>query len=166
MLFSKEKIKPSKSLQEHQFLFIERPFSDVADKILLWGWASWWPKENALQYTSSTGAGLPSVGMNCQVSFSPFGTRVQWGVVSRGEIVQLKPKRVLQIEWRKGMIVGQEFVIVEERSNGTRLDHRVRYTGSNLFAKMIWAILFRKRYQDSIRHALAELKKYLISDGI
>jgi hypothetical protein len=154
---SKRKSQPLKFLQEHHFLFIERPFQDVADEILLWGWSSWWPKESALQYSSLDDAKKPEVGMPCKVSLD----RKFMQAVFKGDVVQFKDQKVLQIEWRSGMMIGQEFIIVEERSNGVRMDHRVRYTGSNFLAKAIWVLLFRKRYDLCLNNALDALREHL-----
>jgi len=152
-----QKMKKIRHLQEHHFLFIERPFDEVADDILLWGWSSWWPKNSPLQYTGPAEGGRPDVGMSCKVSLSQKFMKA----VFRGEVVQLKPRRVFQIGWQSGMMVGEEFLLVEERSNGVRIDHRVRYTGSNFLTKIIWTLFFRKKYRLSIANALDAMKTHL-----
>jgi hypothetical protein len=143
----------------HYFSFIEGSFDEIADEILKWGWSSWWPKESVLQYEADAQDGLQA-GLPCRMFLKgKFLT-----VVLKGEIVQIRPKRVLQIEWRSGWVTGQEFIIVEERSNGTRVDFRARFKGTMLLSKMIWLLFFRKKYAECIRQALDVFKPHEVHD--
>jgi len=156
LLKAKGKTRTLQFLQEHHFLFIERPFQEAADKILLWGWSEWWPHDNPLQYTLVTDGRIPAVGEACKAS---LGGRVLRAVF-RGEVLQFKPQRVLQMEWRSGMMSGQEFVLVEERSNGIRIDHRVRYKGTNILTHLLWVLCFRKKYRRCVIGAFEAMRRY------
>ncbi|MEW5894674.1 MAG: hypothetical protein AB1650_02785 [Candidatus Omnitrophota bacterium] len=152
--FFKNKTKLPKYLKEHHFTFVERPFHDAVSDILKWGWSQWWPKDSPVQYTL-TGSGPEEIGpgRSCQMVMTGKFLKSIWS----GEVIQLKG-HLLQIEWKSGMMIGQEFVIAEERSNGTRVDHRVRYTGSNLVGRFLWLLFFRKKYHECILQAMDALK--------
>ena len=151
MIFKKKKTKSY--VKEHHFLFVESLFQDVVDEALKWSWASWWPADSCLKY--QTDDGILESGKPCKLILK----RKFLKVVLRGEIAQIRPKRALQLVWKSGLMVGQEFIIVEERSNGTRIDHRARYAGSNILAKWIWVLLFRKKYNECIVQALDAFKQ-------
>ena len=148
-----KRLGEARYLKEHHFLFIERPYYEVADEILKWGWSSWWPEQGCVQYYVGKDAAVET-GTSCEMVLKMGLLRVRL----KGGIAQIKEKRMLQIDWRSGMMVGQEFVIVEERSNGTRIDHRARYKGSNFLMKIFWVVCFRRRYQAGIRQAMDALR--------
>ena len=156
VLKNKKKSKTKKYIKEHHFLFIESPFEKVSDEVLKWSWSSWWPTDSALRYVSDDGE--LEVGKPCRLVLK--GRFVK--AVFKGEVIKIRPNRALQLEWRSGMMVGQEFVIVEERSNGTRIDHRARYIGTNILTKLIWVLFFRKKYNECIRQALEALKQSMM----
>jgi len=155
-----KRMKDKHYLKEHQFLFVERPYHEVADEILQWGWSSWWPEQGWAQYRIGEGA-VPGAGTACEMVLG----RGMLQIRLKGEIVQIKERKAVQIEWQSGMMVGQEFVIVEERSNGTRIDHRLRYRGVNVFAQIVWLVVFRKRYQEGMQQVMDALKMYMGNDS-
>ena len=155
-LNKKTRSKSNKYIKAHHFLFVEALFQEAADEALKWSWSSWWPKDNPLQYL--TDDGVLEQGKQCRLILKGKF----FNAVFKGEIIQFRPGRALQFVWRSGMMVGQEFIIAEERSNGMRIDHRARYAGSNIIAKLIWILFFQKKYEESIKMALEALKKSIL----
>jgi hypothetical protein len=146
-------------IKEHHFLFVEVPFGQISEDALKWGWAEWWPKDLALQYKMNDGDVLTE-GVACKLIVK---SKVLKSVL-KGKMIQVRPNRDFQIEWLSGMIKGQEFVLVEERSNGMRIDYRSRYVGSNFLTQLIWVVFFRKQYNESIRQALNAFKHKVTSN--
>jgi len=142
-------------MKEHHFVFVEALFDDVVDEALKWSWSSWWPQDGCLHYELD--GEFSETGRPCRLVIK---TRFL-NVVLRGEMLHVRPRRALQFSWHSGLIQGQEFLVVEERSNGTRIDHRTRYYGSNILFSLIWALFFRKRYDACIARALDALKFYI-----
>lgn len=157
-LFENKKIKQKKYFKEHHFLFVEKLFNEIAGDVLKWGRSSWWPKDGDLQYIVEEGE--MEAGKGC--TFVLKGKFLK--AVFKGEIVQIRANRVLQLTWHSGMMTGQEFVLVEERSNGTRIDHRARYAGSNILNHLLWHLFFQKKYDESIQKALVVLKQSILSE--
>lgn len=157
-IFNKKK-KAKKYITEHHFLFVEVPFQGHSQEALAWGLSAWWPKKLALQYQRDNGDGLQEG--------ADYKLILKQGLLKttlKGEMIQVRPNRACQIEWRSGLVKGQEFVIVEERSNGMRIDFRARYAASNLLTQLIWALLFRRKFNDCIKEALEVFKHTVMSN--
>ena len=150
-----KKVNPKSHIKEHHFLFVEEPFDNVVGEALKWSWSSWWPRGGDLRYEID--GAEPEEGTPCRLVMNGKF----FNIVLKGEIVQNRSRRALQFSWHTGLIKGQEFLIVEERSNGTRIDHRARYDGSNMIFKTVWLLFFRKRYDECIVRALDALKQFI-----
>lgn len=149
----KKKKRAKKYIKEHHFMFVEAPFQKVAEDVLQWGVSEWWPKDLCVQYKGVEGESLKS-GTACKLIIKSKLIKT----VLKGEVIRLRENKALHIEWRSGLIKGHEFIMVEERSNGTRIDYRSRYVGSNFLTQLIWVIFFRKQYNEGIRQALDILR--------
>ncbi|HOW36161.1 MAG TPA: SRPBCC family protein [Candidatus Omnitrophota bacterium] len=140
----------------HHFVFIEVPESIVAPEVILWGESSWWPKKCAMKFTRLTEGELRVGTQFEQKVLLPLGPH--WKV----EVTKLVPNREIERTFLDGMFKGKEWVVIDERLNGTRVDYYMDCQIQGIVNKILWPVLFKKLHDSNIKMILAALRDYAV----
>lgn len=156
-LFKKKVKKPPALKLNHHFVFIEASINAVGPEAMSWGEASWWPQDSRLQFRR-LGEGTLEIGTQFEMKVKGF-----MGPTFVAEVTQLIPNRLLELTYRKGFIIGQESIRIEERANGTRIDYELKYRITGLLNVVLWNLFFQKAHDRNLRQILDALKEYIMS---
>ena len=146
-----------KEKKEHHFIFIESPLEFVAPQVLSWQDAEWWPAQCALKYlrvdSGSLGTG------------TRFKKKLRWLVplISVSEISNWNPPQGMEWTFKKGPIKGHESVAIEGRYNGTKVTFEMVYQIKGIVNKFLWAWVFHKRHEKSMKQILDALRIYCLA---
>jgi len=143
------------SFQEaHQFIFTEAPIDIVAELALEWGTPLWWPKTCPLEFIASD---------NIPLRENKFYTLQIQGVYPlrcRAQVTKHIPDRCVELTFTTGIFEGQEKITLEERSNGTRIDHEIRYRIRGILNQILWHGLYARQYERWINSILLTIKEF------
>ncbi len=140
----------------HHFVFIEAPQELVGPEIILWGEASWWPKECTMKFIRETPGELK------------VGTRFKQKVLMPGapswdvEVTKLIPNQEIERTFLNGIFMGKETVALEGRQNGTRVDYTMCYKIRGRLNGMLWPLVFEKMHDKNVGLILSALKDFVI----
>ena len=138
----------------HHFVFIEAPVNMVSPQIILWGEASWWPKDCQMRFKKRT-PGEIRIGTEYEQRVrAPFAGSFSC------RVTQLDPSREIERTFLTGMFKGRENVMLEERYNGTKVSYTLFYELRGILNVMLWPVLFQQMHDKNINKILAALKKY------
>jgi len=140
--------------QGHQFVFIEAPLNIVADLALEWGDVIWWPKSCRLSYHALDGSPLQE-GKTYAIKIQRLYP-LQW----KACVTKYVPLRTVELTLTAGHLVGQERIDLEERSNGTRVNHEIHYRARNLPYHLLWQIFYAHHHQLGISTILTTIKEF------
>jgi len=128
----------------HHFIFIEAPVSIVGPQAVLWGEASWWPKD-CLSIFTRLDEGQISEGtvykQKIQKMFVP-----SWKV----KITKLIPGNCIERTFLSGIFKGYELIKIGERANGTRIDYELHYRINGPIYRLVWPLV-RSSHDKSIK---------------
>ncbi len=158
-LFKKKSKTPATPILEenHHFVLIEAPADLVAPQVILWGEASWWPQKSTMKFTKIT-PGEIKVGTRYQQKvLLPMGP--SWDV----EVSQLIPCKLIERIFLNGIFRGKETLLIEERSNGTKVDYIMRFYIVGFLNKILWSIHFKRLHNLNIEMILSSLKNFAIT---
>ncbi len=145
--FNKEKLN-------HHFVLVEAPEELVAQEILVWGEASWWPPRCQMRFRKLT-SGEIEIGTLYEQKLNMAMVK-PWSC----RVTKLSPGKEIERTFLGGLLVGRENVSVESRYNGTKVDYNLYYQVPGLVDKIIWKIFFRRMHDKNIRMILAALKSH------
>lgn len=140
---------------KYHFLFVEVPIAVVAEEIIRWGEASWWPKKCLMQYKRET-EGPVKVGTRYRLRIRKPLTPT-WIV----EVTRFIPNELIERTFKNGMFAGYELIRVEERANGTRIDYELHFRIRGLLNKILWPMLYRKQHDGDLEMIMSSLKEHL-----
>lgn len=150
-------IKPKRATklsENRQFVFIEAPIELVGPEVVLWGEASWWPKDSAMQFVK-TSPGDVGVGTTFEMKLvKPI--KHAW----KAEVTRFIPGQLIERTFKTGPFKGYELVYAEERSNGTRVEYELHYTIPGPFDLLMWNLFCKKMHEASITKILEALKAF------
>ena len=149
----------SKDWVIHQFMFLEAPVEVVSAEVTTWGEASWWPKDCLWKYTRQTDGDI-RVGTQYVIKINK-PSAPDW----KAEVTQLLPSRLIERTFTKGMFKGFERVILEEKSNGTRIDYELHFQLRGLVNILLWPFFLKKQYVATIKKVLEALKQYILAEA-
>lgn len=158
MLFAKKKTtSPQEDLTfDRQFVFIEVPIDIVGPESLLWGEASWWPKNSLIRFRRTSQQEL-GVGATYEINLNfPIPQK------SVAEVTQYEPGRLVVRTFKEGFFKGSESVRAEERANGTRVEYEMRYMVSEPVKKIFWDLFLRKSYIAAINKVFLSLQAHCV----
>lgn len=139
----------------HQFVFIEAPIEVVSREVAAWGEASWWPKDVLWNYVRKTDGEI-RVGTKYVIKINK-PSAPDWAA----EVTQYQPRHLVERTFSKGMFKGREVVVMEERSNGTRIDYELYFTIRGPLNLILWPLVFRSQYMKTIKQILKSFKTNL-----
>ncbi len=139
----------------HQFVFIEAPINIVADLALEWGDPIWWPKGCRIRYHAPAGSTPLSEGKEYQIALSG-PCPLSW----QARIMKYVSGVDVELDFTSGALTGHERINLEERSNGTRIDHDMHYRVRGVFNQIIWQLFYAHHYHSWINTLLLTIKEY------
>lgn len=148
----------SKDTVIHQFLFIEAPVQVVSAEVVSWGEASWWPKDCLWKYIRQTDGEI-AIGTKYVIKINK-PSAPDWAA----EVSQLLPSRLIERMFTKGMFRGFERIILEEKSNGTRIDYELHFQVRGLLNFILWPLVLRAQYVKTIKSIMDGLKTHLLAE--
>ena len=155
MIFTRQKSgSPAPAHRMHQFVFIESPIRIVAELALDWGNAIWWPQNVGMKY--ALGEDIPlQTGRKYQLRFTkPLIMNIS------AEVTQYDPGRSVVHHFSSVFFEVDERIILEERSNGTRVDIEVLTKSSSFVHRCIARLLFIQAHRHRIEVVLRTIKDY------
>jgi hypothetical protein len=149
----------SKDSVIHRFMFLEAPIEIVSAEVVAWGEASWWPKDCLWKYLRQTDGEI-RVGTQYVIKINkPSAT--DWAA----EVTQLLPSRIVERTFTKGMFKGFERVLLEEKSNGTRIDYELHFQLRGFINMLIWPFFLRGQYVKTIGKIMDALKAHILAEA-
>lgn len=162
MLFQKwlKKTQHAPEKTNRHFLFLEAPVSIVGPLALHWNEGAWWPQTCDVEI-SKEGQDAMQVGTRYR--------QVLRGHKGKGwlvEVTQLVPGKLLERTFREGLFTGVEKIMLDERSNGTRVDYVLTYRVSGMLNQWLWNLFLEKKHDANIEMILKALKDYLLKHDL
>ncbi len=158
-LIIKNMKRNNESLSNHHFIFIEEPIGIVWPEVVLWGESTWWPKACQMKFRRLS-TGEIQVGTKFEMRVTAPFTK-PW----QAEVIRLIPDVVIERAFLDGMFIGKEYVLVEPRSNGTRVDYVMEFKLNGFLNQILWPIIFERLHNKNIQMILQALKEFCIKKG-
>ncbi|MCC6758155.1 MAG: hypothetical protein IT395_00830 [Candidatus Omnitrophica bacterium] len=153
------KRKPkSKDSVIHQFMFLEAPVEIVSAEAVTWGESAWWPKDCLWKYLRQTDGDI-RVGTQYVIKINKPSSH-DWAA----EVTQLLPTRLIERTFTRGMFKGFERVLLEEKSNGTRLDYELHFQIRGPINFLLWPFYLRGQYIKTIKSILSAFKDHTMAE--
>ena len=128
----------------------------IFEELLIWGEASWWPKEALMRFINLSGK-REEATVYLQKTKLPFGPA--WH--TRNEIIDNQNLRIRRI-FLDGMFDGFEELIVERlQENVFKAIYIFNYQVKGLINKVMWSLIFKRLHIKNINLILNSLKRYL-----
>lgn len=145
--------------RNHHHVFIEASEDIVTPQVFLWGEASWWPKACGIRFFKTSAAPL-EVGTRLEFQvIKPFRMK-SWDV----EVSRMIPNQEIERTFRSGMFVGKEWLTIEPRLNGTRVDYILQYRIRSKGMALLWFLFLRKIHDKNIELIFSALKEYALKE--
>lgn len=150
-----QKIFAQKQKFNHHFIFIEAQTDLIAPEVILWGEASWWPKNSLMRFIRLTPDEIRLGTRYRQKILLPLAP--VWEV----EVTRLIPGKEIERTFLNGMFKGKEIVTIEERYNGTKVEYVMRYEVLGTWNQILWQLFFQKLHDQNIEMILKALQNYV-----
>jgi hypothetical protein len=143
----------SLKINTHKILiwsFVER----VVPQIILWGEASWWPKDSHMRFTRTTGPGSVQKGTRYrQLVMLPFAP--SWNV----EVDRVTDMAITR-SFLDGMFRGFETVSAKREGLQVAVTYEMHYSLNGIVNTILWLLIFRRMHDTNIEMILSSLKKH------
>lgn len=146
-----------KVVKEHQFIFIEAPIEAVSPQAVRWGEGEWWPKESVL-YCLRKVPGDLQLGAQYKIKMLiPLAKDLEM------EISKFSPSREIEWTYTKGILQGKQWLLMEGRYNGTRVEFILEYQIKGFLNRVAWRFLFKQKFLDAVKLSLQALQKHVMA---
>ena len=126
----------------------------VVPEIILWGEASWWPKNCQMRFTRTNAPGVVKKGTRYRQSvLLPFAP--SWNV----EVTMVTPSSITRT-FLDGMFRGHETVSVKSESEGMLVRYEMFYDLKGPLNKILWPLIFQRMHDANIEMILKSLKEH------
>jgi hypothetical protein len=127
----------------------------IFKELVLWGQASWWPKDANMKFVNLSGVAVQE-GTEYLMKIVPSGA--SW----HARVTKIEPDYSIRRDFLDGMFNGFETVSIKDKGNNFfEVAYEMFYQINGSLNKLLWPIAFEKLHNANIRMILNSLKQHL-----
>lgn len=139
----------------HQVLINTKDTGRVFEQIILWGEASWWPKNCRMKFMRIGNSPVQIGTMYYQKVLLPFAPR--WLAL----VTDISKNKSISRRFLDGLLDAEETVSISQDQDKLKLEYFMNYRIKGYLNNALWKVFFHHMHDRNIELILNNLKKYL-----